>query len=291
MSDTAELFVDCRLDLGEGPIWHGPRGEFLWFDVNNGVLFRATPDGKVLGDLRFGEPAAAAAVIDEIQVAVITATGLVRVNLDTGDVDPIADVEADNAVTRSNDSRVDPAGGFWIGTMGRHAEPGAGAYYQYRLGELTLLYPNITIPNSTCFSPDGRLAYFADSPKRQIMKVAISPDTGRPVAEPEVFVDLTGQSAVPDGSVVDSAGFLWNAEYGGSRVVRYAPDGSVDREVRLPVSQVTCPCLGGPELTTLFITTATQNMNEDQLADEPHAGSCFRIEVDVPGQTETPIRL
>lgn len=291
MKDLAELFIDDRLDLGEGPIWHGARAEFIWFDINEGHLFRADARGRMRGTIEFGRPAAAAGIVDERRLAVIVAGALLLVDLESGVQEEIVAVEADRPGNRPNDSRVDPAGGFWIGTMGRRGEPKAGAYYQYRAGRLQKLFPGITTPNSTCFAPDGRTAYFADSPARKIMRVAIDKATGLPEGKPSVFVDLGSSKAVPDGSVVDQEGFLWNAEYHGSRVVRYAPDGKLDRVVKLPVSQVTCPCFGGPELKTLFITTASQGLSDEQRRGEPHAGSCFAIEVDVPGLKETPIRL
>lgn len=290
MSATPRLLIDCRLDLGEGPIWHPDRAEFIWFDINAGTLFRADFDGEIVGTIAFGEPAAAAAIIDAGTLAVITASRLVRVRLETGAIEAIAEVEADNPATRSNDSRVDPAGGFWIGTMGRQGEQGAGAHYQYRAGRLRQLFDAVTIPNSTCFSPDGGTAYFADSVTARIMKVAIDRATGLPTGAPELFVEIGGAGA-PDGSVVDAQGYVWNARYGGGRLVRYRPDGAIDRVVELPVSQPTCPCLGGRDLRTMFVTSAAQGLDAEALAAEPHAGSCFAFEVEVPGLPETPIRL
>ncbi len=102
----------------------------------------------------------------------------------------------------------------------------------------------------TCFSPDGALAYFADTPERKIERVALDPETGKPAGDWEVFVDLGGQPGFPDGAVCDSEGFVWSAEYGGGRVVRYAPDGRVDRVVTVPAPNVTCPCFGGDDLKT-----------------------------------------
>jgi sugar lactone lactonase YvrE len=292
-SAPASLFIDCRLDLGEGPIWHGGRNEFIFFDVNVGTLYRARPDGTVPATFDFGEPAAAAGIVDNERLAVFTASALKMLAIDSGEVETIALVESDNPHTRANDSRVDPTGGFWLGTMsrGRPFKEGAGSYYQYKRGKLQLIYADVSIPNSTCFSPDGGTAYFSDSVTRKIMRVRIGADSGLPIAEPEIFVDLGDVQKVPDGSVVDSEGCVWNAEYGGSRVVRYTPDGEVDRIVTLPVSQVTCPCLGGEDLKTLFITSAHQGMKAEQRAEHPLSGSCFAVRVDVPGLPETPVTL
>jgi sugar lactone lactonase YvrE len=291
VKDRADLFIDDRLSLGEGPIWHPGRGEFIWFDINAGRMFRADQRAKILGTVEFGQPTSAAAIIDDRRLAVVTRGALLLFDIETEKRDWIVALEEDMPGNRPNDSRVDPAGGFWIGTMGRKAEPGAGAYYHFRAGHIEKLYDGINIPNSTCFSPDGRTAYFAGHEQLAIKKVAIDKATGRPIGKPEVFVEFGPGGAEPDGSVVDSEGFIWNAEYGGGRVVRYSSDGRVDREVRLPVSQVTCPCLGGPDLRTMFITSAHQGLSEAQRKREPLAGSCFVVEVDVPGLPESALKL
>lgn len=291
MSDQAELFIDCRNQLGEGPIWHPTRKELLWFDIVGQTFNRANAEGDILGTWQFDEPVAAAAVIDEHNVLIATATKLVRFNLNTGTREPVAPLEADNDVTRSNDSRVDLSGGFWLGTMGKSAEQGAGSVYQYRAGNLTTIMSDITIPNSTCFSPDGKIAYWTDTLTHKIIKCDISPETGLPIGEWQDHIDIEEGGGGPDGSVVDSEGYLWNARWGGNCVVRHAPDGSIDRKITLPVSNVTCPAFGGPELKTLYITTARQGLSDEDLAKQPTAGSIFAIDVDVAGQAETPIKL
>jgi sugar lactone lactonase YvrE len=123
------------------------------------------------------------------------------------------------------------------------------------------------------------------------MQVATDPATGLPVGEWTLFADVSDGRGYPDGAVVDSQGYLWNAKWGGSCVVRHAPDGSIDRIVEVPVSQVTCPAFGGPDLKTLFITTANKNLSAEQLAAEKVAGGLFAIEVDVAGLPEATILL
>ncbi|MBU1175387.1 MAG: SMP-30/gluconolactonase/LRE family protein [Alphaproteobacteria bacterium] len=291
MAERAELLIDCRNSLGEGPLWHPDRGELFWFDINANTLFRAGPDGKIDATFDFGEPVAAAAVVDDKRLLVASATAILDFDIETGRFSPRLALEADNPATRSNDSRVSPQGAWWIGTMSRDESGTAGSLYHYFGGKLTTLRKGVGIPNSTCFSPDGRIAYFADSPTRRIEKIAIDPGTGVPIGDWEVFVDLTGQSAVPDGAVVDAEGCLWSAEYGSGLVVRYTPDGRRDRAVELPCPNVTCPCFGGADLKTLYLTTASQHMSAEELARHPHAGSVFAYPLDVPGQAETPVRL
>lgn len=285
MNDVAEVYIDCKNQLGEGPLWHHGRGELLWFDIPAGEMHREK-DGEVVATYAFDEPASACGIVDNVRVAVATASGLTMLDLETGSFERLFDIEADNAKTRSNDCRVNHAGGMWFGTMGRNAEDAAGRIYQYRKGKLDRVVPTVTISNSICFSPDGRTGYFADSPQRKIMKQAMNPDTGLPVGMPQVFFDLGDVKQVPDGAIVDSEGYVWSARWDGYCVVRHAPDGSIDRVIDVPTAHVTCPAFGGPDLKTLFITTARQGLNGEELAAQTHAGSVFAIKVDVPGVPE-----
>jgi sugar lactone lactonase YvrE len=292
MSQTARLLIDSQCSLGEGPIWHAGRQQLFFFDINEQTMFAVTAEGEIADSWLFNETVAAAAVVDDHTLVLATDTGLKEFDLATAGMNRINEIEADNPVTRTNDSRVHPSGAFWIGTMTRSEEEApVGSVYHYRAGQLTTLKSGIKIPNATCFSPDGRTAYWTDTPTKQILKVATDPATGLPVGEWTLFADVSEGRGYPDGAVVDSEGYLWNAKWGGSCVVRHAPDGSIDRIVEVPVSQVTCPAFGGPDLKTLFITTANKNMSAEQLAAEKVAGGLFAIDVDIAGQPEAPIVL
>ncbi|UJW86293.1 SMP-30/gluconolactonase/LRE family protein [Devosia sp. SL43] len=291
MTQTAKLLLDCQCQLGEGPIWHPGRQQLFFFDINEQTLFAVTAAGEIADSWLFNETIAAAAVVDNHTLVLATDTGLKEFDLATGGMNRINEIEADQPETRTNDSRVHPSGAFWIGTMTRAEDNPGGAVYHYRSGALTTLKTGVKIPNATCFSPDGRTAYWTDTPTKKIMKIATDPTTGLPIGEWSLFADVEGHRGWPDGAVVDSEGYLWNARWGGSCVVRHAPDGSIDRIVEVPVSQVTCPAFGGPDLKTMFITTAAKNMSAEQLAAEKHAGSLFAIDLDVAGQPEPSITL
>ncbi len=291
VTERAEIFIDCRCNLAEGPFWHPLRRELFWFDIMQGRLFRADATAKVLDRIAFDEPVSAAALIDYDTLVIAGASGLYRLDVPSGARQKLFDLETDKPGNRSNDARVAPDGSWWIGTMGTDEGQGAGALYRFAGGQFTQLLSGITVSNATCFAPDGKTAYFSDTPTRQIRKVALDPETGMPASDWEVFVDLTGQPGAPDGAVTDSEGFVWNAEYGGGRVVRYAPDGKVDRVIEVPSPNATCPAFGGEDLKTLYITTAAQGLSDDQRASHPDAGGIFSIEVDVPGVAETVLRL
>lgn len=292
MNQTARLLLDSQCQLGEGPIWHAGRQQLFFFDINEQTLFAVTAAGEIVDSWLFNETVSAAAIVDDETLVLVTDTGLKQFDITTGGMNRINEIEADNPKTRGNDSRVHPSGAFWIGTMDNGSdEASIGAVYHYRAGELTTLKSGIKIPNATCFSPDGRIAYWTDTPTKKIMQVATDPATGLPIGEWTLFADVSEGRGYPDGAVVDSEGFLWNAKWGGSCVVRHAPDGSIDRVVELPVSQVTCPAFGGPDLKTMFITTAAKTLNAEQLAAEKHAGSLFAIDLDIAGLPEAVITL
>jgi len=272
-------------------MWHPARQELFFFDIKEETLYAANAAGEITNQWLFNENVAAAAIVDDNTLVLAAETGLKGFDIATGGIAPIVGIEASNGETRTNDSRVHPSGAFWIGTMGKNETNPIGAVYHYRDGVLSTLKSNVSIPNATCFSPDGTIAYWSDTPTRQIMQCATDPATGLPIGEWTLFADVSDHRGVPDGAVVDSEGYLWNARWGGNCVVRHAPDGSIDRIVELPVSQVTCPAFGGADLKTMFITTAKTGLSAEQRANEPHAGSVFAVDVDVAGLAETPIKL
>ncbi len=245
-----EVFDTHQCTLGEGPLWHPKRQELFWFDIEAMQLRSAVQVWQ------FSEHVSAAGWIDRDTLMIASASALFQFDLLTGIRTDIIELEADDPVTRSNDGRADPWGGFWIGTMGKNAEPGAGAIYRFYRGELQQLYPNITISNAICFAPDQSCAYWCDTPTKQIMRQPLAANDGWPVGEPEVCIDLSETDYSPDGALTDSEGTIWNAQWSNHRVAAYAPDGTFLRALELPAAQVTCPAFGGPEFRTMFATSA-----------------------------------
>jgi len=180
------IFDDRACSLGEGPLWHPERGELFWFDINARTLHSAARSW------RFDLSVSAAGWVDAQTLLVASEIGLHRFDIASGTLEaPLVAIEAGNAVTRSNDGRADPWGGFWIGTMGYNAEAGAGAIYRYAGGALSTVATGITISNAICFDPARRFANFTDTMTRQIMRVDLDPDTGAPVGTASVWLDLT----------------------------------------------------------------------------------------------------
>ena len=290
MSDEPHVAVDVRNELGEGIIWHAGRQQLIWFDIFRKCAFLAGMDGSGLTAFGFSEPVSAAFIVDDTTILIASSIGLLSLDLTTGETAVVCEIEADRSDTRPNDCRAAPGNSIWIGTMS-DSEQKAGSIYHFRDGDLTPLYKERSCPNAICFSPAGDRAYFSDTFDHKIMACVIDPETGLPTGEPEIFVDLTSEGANPDGAVVDAEGCLWSAQWGAGRVARYRPDGSFDRSIDVPAPQTTCPCLGGPDLRTLFVTSAFGWLPPEDAAAYPLSGAVFAIDVDVPGLPERTVTL
>lgn len=285
---VAEVFDSRPCFLGEGPLWHPQLNSLFWFDIIGKRLHARGPEGA--REWRFDAHHSAAGWLDADHLLIASETGLWRFEIATGSRNLIVPLEADNPLTRSNDGRADPWGGFWIGTMGKRAEPGAGAIYRYFDGELRRLYSEISIPNAICFAPDGRTAHFADTATGQVMRVALDA-AGWPAGKPEVFIDLGRGDSGPDGAVTDAEGLLWLAVWGGGCLQAYAPDGRMVRQQEFAAPHLTCPAFGGAGLSTLFCTSALQGMDAAARGAFPSAGMTFMAEGLAQGRAEPQILL
>jgi L-arabinonolactonase len=288
-SGGLDLLHDGQNYLGECVIWCDRSHRVFWTDIGNARLHSLDLTSGQHHDWTLPERLACFALTQNEDVLLLgLATRLAFFNLDTGHLSELHQIETDLAATRLNDGRCDREGRFVFGTIDETPARDPIASY-YRLNhDLTLEklpLPPLAISNSTCFSVDGSVMYFCDSMNKQILRWD---GYGSGDADAiSVFTDLGPGPASPDGATIDSQGYLWSAQWGGSRVVRYTPDGAIDRILYLPVSQPSCVCLGGALLDTLYVTTAQENMTAGMLADEPLAGGLFHTVLsDVTGLAE-----
>ena len=280
---TGSVFDPTPCSLGEGPLWHPERGQLFWFDI---LKFRLhTREEGQTRTWQFDEHVSAAGWVDRNTLLIASETRLFRFDLETGAEETVAPLEADTPATRSNDGRADPWGGFWIGTMGKASELGQGAIYRYYMGNLEILFPDITISNAICFSPDQRHAYFTDTPTGVVKRQALDGE-GWPDGAAEDWLDLTVEGWRPDGAVVDAEGNVWNAQWGGHRVACYSPEGQFLRAVAFPAAHTSCPAFGGDDLTTLFCTSARAGLSAEALAEVPEQGMTFAAHGIAKGQME-----
>lgn len=298
LAQAARLLVDSRCTLGEGLTWHPGHAAWFWVDIQERHIWMYRPgDGRTVS-WSLPDRAGAFAFTASGRVLVGLAKALVLASLDPDgpgrelEVLHVVDVEPSLPTTRVNDGRPDRAGSFVFGTMDEAADAQAiGAIYQFSAarGLRRLATGAVAIANSICFSPDGGTIYWADSPRRQIM--AGRYDAARAaVDEPHVFVDMTGGSSVPDGSIVDAEGCLWNAEWGGSRLTRYDRSGRRSGVVDVAAPHVTCPAFGGGAMTDLATTTARWMMAPEEIARLPESGGLFGVsDVGVQGLAEVAV--
>ncbi len=277
---TAAVFDPTPCVLGEGALWHPDSQSLIWFDILGRRMFQRGQSGAAR-QFQFDQYVSAAGRVTPDSVILASQNALNLLDLRTGAHEVLVPLDAENPLTRSNDGRADPQGGFWIGTMGIAAEQGAGAIWRYYKGELRRLFHGIRIPNSICFAPDGGHAYFSDTALSIIHKVRLDPQ-GWPMGEPEVFADLRAEGLNPDGSVVDAEGALWCAQWGAGRVARYDTNGKFTDAVAFPAVQISCPAFGGAGLTTLFATSAAEGMAQPGEQD----GAVFVAEGVGKGQEE-----
>lgn len=264
-------------ELGEGPLWHPQREQLFWFDIVGKKLL--SRDGDKPLEWSFDEHVSAAGWVDDDRLLIASENALFAFDVVTGARAKVCDLEADNPVTRSNDGRADPFGGFWVGTMGKAHEPFAGAIYRWYRGELRRLFDRITVSNSICFSPDRRWGYFCDTWDKYIRRVALDSE-GWPEGDWEVFIDLREDGLNPDGSVVDADGCLWNAQWGASRVACYDPDGRFLNAFEIGARQASCPAFGGERLGQMFVTSAAETL------DGAGEGVTYTLDPGATGQAE-----
>jgi L-arabinonolactonase len=272
--------------LGEGILWDSQRQRLWWTDIQGRGLFRydwalGKPHRLEMPE-RVGSFGLAAG-----SERLITAFESGFAWYDPGDesVTWLARPEGLHPAVRFNDGRVDRQGRFWSGTMveGDHPAVSAGLYSFDRRHGVRQHLSDVRISNGLCLSPDGRRLYFADSPTRTIRVFALEPEGT--LGPSRVFAQ-TPVGADPDGATIDADGCLWSAHWGAGCVVRYTPEGQIDRTLRVPASQPTCVCFGGPELDVLCITTARIGLSEASLSTEPNAGDVFLFRVGVKGLPE-----
>lgn len=282
------IFDDRRCELGEGALWHPARKQMFWFDILNQKLLSQDLDGP--REWRFPELASAAGWVTEDVLLIAGERDLFLFDLESEEIETLCLLEQDNPKNRPNDGRADPFGGFWIGTMGKKAEAGAGAIYRYYRGELRQLFAGLTIPNSISFPAGGAFAHFSDTVTGRVMRVVLDAD-GWPKGMPETFLDLTSLGLNPDGAVIDAEGVLWLAQWGAGRVAAYAPDGNFLRAVEFDAPHTSCPAFAGPNLSALVVTTAQEGMDAAARAAYPNAGKVFVAEGIAKGQAEHQVIL
>ena len=278
-------------ELGEGPHWDSERGHLLWVDILAGRILVGSATGssvELISTLELGRHVGAVVPWTEGGWLAAAATGFIHIAED-GAVTELAQPEGGSAVrTRMNDGKCDPQGRFWAGSMAYDETPGAGSLYRVDLdGSVERVLDEVTISNGLGWSPGGTTMYVTDTGPGTIDVYDFDAASGALANRRVFFTGPEGRGA-PDGLTVDSEGCIWTALWGGGAVLRLDPRGRIIGEVDMSVSQPTSSCFGGPELTTLFITSARVGLGAEELVAQDHAGKLMQCEPGVRGRPAPP---
>ncbi|MET3926933.1 SMP-30/gluconolactonase/LRE family protein [Devosia sp. 2618] len=287
MTDVVRCVVDAANILGEVPVWDVTEQALYWVDIEGKLLQRLTPATGKVDRWETPERICSVAVREQGGLIVAFASGLAFYDPDSGAIEWIARPEAHLPGNRFNEGKVDRRGRLWAGTMDDSlTSHTAGLYRLDPDKSLHKVLGDVGISNCFVWSADNTKFWFADTLDKQISRFDYDHATGA-LSNRQVFADTTGTGYGPDGGAMDVEGYLWVAMWDGWKVTRFAPDGSIDREVKLPVSKPTSCMFGGPDLKTLYVTSAVWDLKGDALAAQPLAGGLFAIDVGVAGLPET----
>jgi sugar lactone lactonase YvrE len=297
----ARCAFDVRAKAGECATWSVEEQAFYWVDIHGQSINRIDPETGDRVSWQLPSKPGCFALTTAGGAVVAAQLGIYELKLDTGDVTLVAAAPFDPATHRLNDGGCDRQGRFWSGSMFADLTPavldtdprkgaGKGVYYRYDGRSLTPEIEGITISNGTAFSPNGRIMYRAESYERTIWAYDYDVETGVP-SNGRIFAHVPDGLGFPDGAAIDATGGYWSAlpmgEEGGW-VVRFSPEGALTGQYRIPTRRPSMPAFGGPDLSTLYITSL-QYVGCDVAAD-PYAGGIFTMETDVQGLPATPFK-
>ena len=272
-----EVLVDVKTTLGEGPLWDVDEQRLYWIDSFDGRVFRCTADGRELRSWDVPQKIGSMALRKQGGAVLSLQRGFHFLDFATGEVDLIVDPEPDKPNNRINDGKVDQRGRFVAGSMDTMEEGPNGALYRLDPDlKLHRLEGGIIVSNGPCWSPDGRTFYFTDTWSGEISAYDYDLDSGS-ISNKRTFARMTEAGGAFDGATVDAEGCLWSAFVYAGKVVRYAPDGRVDRVIDMPVKKVTSCMFGGPDLDVLYITSMAKPPLPRFPGDPVLRGSLFAI--------------
>lgn len=280
-----ELIVDYECLTGEGPLWHPDEKRVYWVDIPRGRLIRYDPETGDHGIVYEGDQIGGFTIQDDGALLLFMARGAIKL-WRQGHLTTVIEEISDERETRFNDVFADPEGRVYCGTM--PAPDRAGRLYRLDPDRsLTLLLEGVGVSNGMGFTLDRKNLYFTDTRAGQIYLFDYDQATGD-ISNRRVFVDVSDEVGGPDGMTVDAEGFVWSARWGGSCLVRYAPDGTEERRIEFPAKKVSCVTFGGDDYTDMYVTTAG---GDNKAEDGPGAGGLFRLNLGIQGLPEFRSRI
>lgn len=276
--NDVDVVIDMGSRLGEGPLWDHRKGRLAWVDILAGLVHFTDPESGVTTTVPVGTDVGAVVLHGESGYLLAVRQGFAT--LEEGRFEIVNEV-LDVGRQRMNDGALDPVGRFVAGSITDDRSATGALYVRELPGEVRTLFGGVTVSNGLAWSATGDRLFYVDSPLQGIDVMDYDVETGT-VSNRRRWVSVPDSAGIPDGLAIDSEGCLWLALFGGSKVLRYSPEGELIGEVRLPVSRVTSCAFGGPGLDRLFVTTAAVGSSAD---DPPrrHDGALFVVEPGVRG--------
>lgn len=280
---TVELALDAGIGVGECPVWTPEEQAIYFTDIAGTTMNRFHPGSKQHTQWEMPEKLCCFAFREQGGFVAAMSSGFAFLELETGSVEYINKIEADQPDTRLNDGRCDRQGRFWAGTMHEPRTRFDGVLYRLDKDlNTSAMADDVMVANGLAFSPDGKIMYWSDSRNSKIFAFDFDTDTGD-ISNRRLFFETSLEQGRPDGATVDAEGYYWSACFMGGRVLRIAPDGTLDREILMPVKNITMVCFGGEDLATLYITTGNEGLSEAEFKETPLAGALFVTRPGVSG--------
>jgi len=283
---------------GECPIWDSQTRRLIWNDMNASRVFAFDHTSQAVSELETNGLNAAGNAFNETGELVFAGSGGIHLWKEPGKYKTLPTHHNDELLN-FNDILADPKGRLYAGTWywGAQEYEKLGKLYLIDTdGSITIQDEGIQLSNGLGLSPDDKILYYADSTARKIYAYDVNPNTSV-LSNRRVFVDVPLTEGIPDGLTVDAQGFIWSAQWYGSQIVRYDPDGKVERVIKIPASQVTCMAFGGPDLNELYITTASEDWRTryEPLGYDSSklhiGGELYRLKLDIQGKSEYKTRF
>ncbi len=287
-NNGVEHFLAVNCTLGEGVLWDWREQILCWVDIVNRCYYRYTAGMSQPEKIEVGVMVGIIGLRKKGGLVLATSGGLMTQQSPASPLVEIANPIAGHPDMRFNDGKTDRQGRFWAGSMFMKPEVDRAEGNLYRFDPDGSFYPmqaNVAIPNGMGWSSDGTTMYHTDSPRHTIYAYDFDPATGN-IENRRPFIATPDEDGVPDGLTVDSLGYIWSARWGGWKINCYAPNGKKELEVAVPVAQPTCCAFGGPDLDTLYITSAQENFTPEQKKAQPWAGDIFSFKPGVKGLPE-----
>lgn len=282
----AACVVDCRNVLGEGALWCPLEQRLWWVDISSPSLWTLRPATREVQHWPLPRPPGSFALRKDRGFLFAFRSGLATLEKPGAEPQWLEPEGLELGDERFNDGKTDRSGRFWAGTLDRRLGSPIGQLYRVSTQfEVKALDRGFTISNGIGWSPDDRAMYFTDTPSRRIYRYDFDRASGE-VSNRRVFIEAEPGHGGPDGMTVDAEGFVWSAQFDRWCLHRYAPDGRLERSIRLPVQRPTTCMFGGRDLATLYVTSARMDLSEAALAGQPHAGGVFALQPGVRGLPE-----